>query len=760
MNGRELEKNESDIVAMEVTNQQAVPDDTVLAQPYTTPPLIERNSSLDLNDIFKADSKVSETTRQEKYEELQESRRGKIMRDRGAGASSGSKKRSVLEDFDDDFGKSIATLQSVRSQPKINPVFSLFVGLILSTTLATFSAFDAVLNCTQGTDVWSDGFFSRNNDNFDGDGNNERSLLTSRLVEEYYYNDQNENDQNIDDYGYDQDGDRLQQAQSCKKLFANVLTPISFLVITICIVCCKWALRDDSMMDNKSVPPCIEIGSRDRKRYDEFKAYVINQRHHLWSCYRLLILSISCFGLWTYAMFMLSADSDQPVPENYEERDLFQFQFQSLGAFNFLGEVGKNANLYYSSWISLIITIALSYELLRITYKQQVSTKSLESELELISRQMRSTTKEIEMVMTWSKAQQKFVKNRRSAWHESLNKLRFRAGFWLVVLIASVVIFCSSSRIWKNYIYPQAVMNDEIDDDGTICTILGGFMARDDMGLLHPSMCERTITSKATGIICVFLSLAALTAHYHFSRLIEKEMESSSILRHIKEDEAQLLQKRKKLVPLRLEFLFAFALTALLAYNAIFVTAVEGPGSKVGNLYYSSWISFVMSMLIMLGCLEDILDEEDDEEALEIESHAPDRRQLSRWLSVRPMKEHISTRLIMLPSSHDSSGSGDDMTVGSFIGGMPIPTPNRFHHLFEETFVQEEEASRPTRLRRWASGCVYSSIYLVSALDAVSNSILFYHNFEHLLTSSVQQHRSFRHFIYPTVNLTTSKCTW
>jgi len=72
----------------------------------------------------------------------------------------------------------------------------------------------------------------------------------------------------------------------------------------------------------------------------------------------------------------------------------------------------------------------------------------------------------------------------------------------------------------------------------------------------------------------------------------------------------------------------------------------------------------------------------------------------------------------MLPSSHDSTGSGDDMTIGSFINGMPIPTPNGFHQLFEERFVQEEEAGRSTRLRRWASGCIYSFIYLISALDA------------------------------------------
>ena len=87
---------------------------------------------------------------------------------------------------------------------------------------------------------------------------------------------------------------------------------------------------------------------------------------------------------------------------------------------------------------------------------------------------------------------------------------------------------------------------------------------------------------------------------------------------------------------------------------------------------------------------------------------------------MRQNNDHVSTRLIMLPSSHDSSGSGNDMTIGSFIGGMPIPTPNGFHQILEEKFVQEEEGGRPLRLRRWASSCIFAFIYLVSALDAVS----------------------------------------
>jgi len=129
----------------------------------------------------------------------------------------------------------------------------------------------------------------------------------------------------------------------------------------------------------------------------------------------------------------------------------------------------------------------------------------------------------------------------------------------------------------------------------------------------------------------------------------------------------------------------------------------------------------------MLGCLEDIVDQEDEEEEEEKEvvknknsDESQERRNISKWLSVRPIDEIDSPRLIMLPSSQDDSQSEDDMTIGSFIGGMPIPSPNGFHQVLEKRLVHEEEASRSTRLRRWASSCIYSFIYLVSALDAVS----------------------------------------
>jgi hypothetical protein len=177
----------------------------------------------------------------------------------------------------------------------------------------------------------------------------------------------------------------------------------------------------------------------------------------------------------------------------------------------------------------------------------------------------------------------------------------------------------------------------------------------------------------------------------------------------------------------------------MLAINALFATAVDGPASKVGDLYYSSWIAFVSSMRLALHCLEDILeedeDDDDDERQEEIidgtkpKNKSPRKLTFSRLHSINTnfsMKDEVSTRLVMLAPTQSTEKNQEDTTIGSYIGGMPIPKKNKFHQMFEERIVEEEEASRAKRVRRWATGCIFSSIYLMYALDAVSSKMMFF----------------------------------
>ena len=69
-------------------------------------------------------------------------------------------------------------------------------------------------------------------------------------------------------------------------------------------------------------------------------------------------------------------------------------------------------------------------------------------------------------------------------------------------------------------------------------------------------------------------------------------------------------------LPLRTEIVLGILLSILLGVNAVMVTGVEGPALKVGNLYYASWISFLLCVRICLGCIEEYfnVDEEDDDD--------------------------------------------------------------------------------------------------------------------------------------------------
>lgn len=629
--------------------------------------------------------------------------------------------------------------------PTYNHIFTLFSVLLLSTTLSFFSALDAALNCTRGTDVRIFSWFAGS------------YLVGGRALQdggqdEYYKNYYNDNN----GYGYQQNenghyGDRITQAEQCRDLFTLAILPVCPFVMILCFICCRWTMDDNEWKkdskEDQNIPQTISFSGdedRDHLRLEEFKRHVHHQLDHFKSCLQMLFLSIVCMGLWVYAKTLIANESNFPLANDGYERNMFSLQFQSLGATNYIGEVGQNANLYYSSWISLLVSFALVYELVRISYKQSNMTRNLQAELERISRHNVTQTNAIEIIMTWSKSQQKVIKAKRIAWHESLYKIRFRTGMWLTTLIACLFLYTSSRRIWNNAIYPAAVSSGNVGEDGTICTIVHGYVflkSKDEMGFIHPSKCERTKAARMVGVLCMGLSILALFAHYNIHRLISQELRLASSLLRNGEGLDEISEKKRKLIPLRVECTLACIMSIMLAINALFATAVDGPASKVGDLYYSSWIAFVSSMRLALHCLEDILDDEEEEDKdddheqrqqisdeFQPKKTSPRKLAFSRIHSINTnfsMKDEISTRLVMLAPTQSTEKDKEEATIGSYIGGMPIPKQNKFHQMFEEKIVEEEEESRATRVRRWATGCIFSSIYLMSALDAVSSKCFF-----------------------------------
>ncbi len=782
----------------------------------------------------------------------------------GVGGVGGSKSRS--KEHDDHGSIGISNIGSASTWPSItkateavmptyNHISTLFAALVLSTTLAFFSALDAALICTQGNrSVWSFrssssiaeyfGFVHNEDDDLSGyySGNNEtyrrwRSLEEDEVAandyywnggdsddadanqnDGYYGNDNDLNDQVDNNYGYDQNANNgddggneemnvyydyndengqdaagyynneieqnaagyyneynngmgyygqdqsssnLSKAEGCRELFCSSILIACPIVVILAAFACRRTIRDDgqwkknaAQLSSVSVPDTISLDDdhnsnrqnvdRDTKRLAEFKNHVENQCKHLKSCYQLFFIALVCAACWIYALVLIANQSDYPMVDDGQTQELFNVQFQSLGAMDHMGDVGQNANLYYSSWISLLVSIALVYELGRITLKHHETTQHLKAEMTRITRHKDTLTNGVEMIMTWSKAQQTLIKEKRLAWHETLYKLRFRTGLWLTTFIASLLLYFSSNRVWRNSIYPTAVAygdvvveDDLVDYDfsSSVCSIVHGYVSlksRDDMGLIHPSKCEVTKASRATGIICICFALLALVAHCIMHRMVAREMKSYSKMLRTGDNMDQIEEKKRQLIPLRAECLFACIISIVFAINALFATAVDGPASKIGNVYYSSWVGFVMSMRLALSCLEDILEDDDDEEdSIEWQStsyRTPAKRpKVMRWFSVNANftnREEVSTRLVMLSPTHESDYTKDDeLTIGSYIGGMPIPKENSFHEMFEERVVTEEESSRAKRMRRWASGAIFSSMYLLAALDAVSSCV-------------------------------------
>ena len=143
-----------------------------------------------------------------------------------------------------------------------------------------------------------------------------------------------------------------------------------------------------------------------------------------------------------------------------------------------------------------------------------------------------------------------------------------------------------------------------------MCTIIYGYFSLDsldDLGFMHPSKCERTRAARATGLFCTGLSILALFAHYHLHTQVAQEIKSSSKLLQNRTAFPQILEKRRKVIPLRFECLFACIISVVLAINALFTTtAVEDPASNIGNLHISS-------MRLALNYLEDMMEQDEAE---------------------------------------------------------------------------------------------------------------------------------------------------
>jgi len=62
----------------------------------------------------------------------------------------------------------------------------------------------------------------------------------------------------------------------------------------------------------------------------------------------------------------------------------------------------------------------------------------------------------------------------------------------------------------------------------------------------------------------------------------------------------------EKEVLLQSEMLFSVASSVALCWAALVITGNRGSASTVGNLFYSIWVSFVISCMIVCSCVADL----------------------------------------------------------------------------------------------------------------------------------------------------------
>lgn len=72
----------------------------------------------------------------------------------------------------------------------------------------------------------------------------------------------------------------------------------------------------------------------------------------------------------------------------------------------------------------------------------------------------------------------------------------------------------------------------------------------------------------------------------------------------------------------KIECLKALVNTALYAVTIGFINATDGPGGRIGNMYYFMWFSFLKSTMLALECCNDLCNEWTGTESAEKEKDA------------------------------------------------------------------------------------------------------------------------------------------
>jgi hypothetical protein len=289
-----------------------------------------------------------------------------------------------------------------------------------------------------------------------------------------------------------------------------------------------------------------------------------------------------------------------------------------------------------------------------------------------------SVQDEVQGILSYSAAKRLvlFYRKRRKTWYQFMLRLRGRSGFWVAAFCSSIVILASSAYLYVDVLLSLAskISADEKFRYRDVCIMIKGNEELPD------EFCARTSFSVVTGGTAVSLCFVAMILHLLVRRKFAAEDQNCGVIAINILPGA--MDPETSHILLRMEFLLSLCLSVLLGLNAIFATGVQGPASAVGNLYYASWLSFLLCLRICLGCLEEIY---------YIETHA----EIGVAASRKPAEK--------IAGSQSSSIGGSEMSLDLDA---------------YKTFAKKE---RPSRMRTYFFLSIFSTICAASAWDAAYN---------------------------------------
>lgn len=375
------------------------------------------------------------------------------------------------------------------------------------------------------------------------------------------------------------------------------------------------------------------------------------------------------------------------------------------------------------------------------------------------------STKAIETVLDWSSAQvEEEIRDSRTTWYNSLYKLRARTGIWVSTLIASLILCATSARMWRNIIVPAAevlrgrsyyvwygstdvcdvfyVMDAALDsnlsgmdngDEGNDYDMEAaenyGWSIYDTNGVNYQT-CTRTELAGTAGLWCSILSAIAIIAHGFMRRHAAAIAASLDPSQHSVHD-STLPTPCGSIFALPTELGLSMLNSLVLGSSAIFVTGVQGPAQRVGNLYFSIWLAFLLSLRIAVACLEQMFNVDDEEELLrEQTDSAPTMMACGNAIESEGQNPAMAFKQLEYDEFNKDIVAKVDNTHHDNIFDHSLLENAASHSFHEQDDAATLKSSateannlneRPKRLRRWGSLAVFSSVCAAAAYDAGQN---------------------------------------